>query len=411
MTSDFPCRLCGAPVRESVLDLGHSPLANAFISSAEVSAPEVFYPLHVRLCGTCFLVQLDAQAPPEQIFSNYAYFSSFSESWLRHGKLFAEAMIAMLGLSPDSHVVEAASNDGYLLRHFVAARIPVLGIEPALNVAQAARAIGVPTECTFLGARSGAELAARHGTADLLIANNVLAHVPDLADFIAGLRALLAPEGVLSLEFPHLLQLLGHNQFDTIYHEHFSYFSLQTARAALERQQLRVAHVEELPTHGGSLRVFACHAASRRASQPSVDALLLAEQHAGLQSLAAYRNFASQAQRAKRQLLHFLVDRAEAGEIVAAYGAPAKGNTLLNYCGVRPDLLPFTVDRNPHKQGQLLPGTRIPILAPERIEQVRPDYLLILPWNLRDEIVQQLEHIRRWGGRFVVPIPALEVLA
>jgi SAM-dependent methyltransferase len=404
-----PCRSCGAPVSRLVADLGMQPLSNAYVEAEALTAMEPFYPLRALVCGECFLVQIGESATPESIFTEYAYFSSYSDSWLRHAAAFAESAIARLDLGPDSQVVEIASNDGYLLRNFVARGIPCLGVEPAANVAAVAEAAGVPTLVRFFGRALGEELAATSHRADLVVANNVLAHVPDIRDFVAGLAAVLAPGGTATLEFPHLLRLLEENQFDTIYHEHFSYLSLATVERILGAYALAVYDVEELPTHGGSLRLWVAHAETARPT-PTVAALREREQQAGITRLETYDAFAERVQAAKRALLRFLIDAREAGERVVAYGAAAKGNTLLNYCGVRTDLVDYAVDRSPHKQGRYLPGSHIPIRSPERIYATRPDYLLILPWNLREEIVEQMAAVREWGCRFVVPIPTTRVL-
>lgn len=382
-----------------------SPLSNAFVKREASEGAEAFYPLHAYVCSECLLVQLDQFETPENIFGDYVYFSSFSDSWLAHCRAYAQQMQGALELDGSHRVVEVASNDGYLLQFFKALGVPVLGIEPARNVAAVARERGIETVCEFFGADLAERLAARGVYADLLIGNNVLAHVPDLNDFVAGLARLLAPRGVLTLEFPHLLRLVAEAQFDTIYHEHFSYFSLGTAIGVLERHGLRVFDVEELPTHGGSIRVYACLAAAARPPQARVARVLYSERCAGLDELQTYRSFDQKAARVKRSLLRFLIDAKESGRRVVGYGAAAKGNTLLNYCGVRRDFLDFVADRSPHKQGLLLPGVRIPVVAPEEIFRVRPDYVLILPWNLKDEVMQQLAGIAEWGGRFVVPIP------
>lgn len=407
-----PCRLCAAPLRHVLVDLGNQPLANSYLAAADLDHMEPTYPLVPRVCSQCFLVQLPEFASPAQIFSEYAYFSSYSDSALRHASTFAAEAQERLRLDSGSLVVEVASNDGYLLRFFRERGIGVLGIEPAQNVARAAAQAGIPTITEFFHAGTAGQLAAKGTRADLLVANNVLAHVPDLAGFVAGFKTLLAPHGALSVEFPHLLRLLEENQFDTIYHEHFSYFSLHTASVALARRGLRVFDVEEIPTHGGSLRVWAGHPddATKRV-HPRVQDLLDREAEAGLQSLGTYAAFGSRVAATKRSLLRFLIDSREAGAHVAAYGAPAKGNTLLNFCGVGTDLLDYTVDRSPHKQGRFLPGSRIPIHAPEKVAETRPDYLLILPWNLKQEIMAQMAGIRDWGCRFVVPVPETHVLA
>jgi SAM-dependent methyltransferase len=405
------CRSCGAPLEHAFADLGTSPLANSFLRAQDLDRAEPFYPLKAYVCAACFLVQLRAYQTPQAIFQEYAYFSSYSESWLEHCRRYAEAAIARFGLGRRSLVIEVASNDGYLLQFFRRSEIPVLGMEPARNVARAAEARGIPTVVEFLGKNTALPLAQRGQQADLLVANNVLAHVPDLNDFIAGLATLLKPGGVLTLEFPHLQQLIAQSQFDTIYHEHFSYFSLLAASAALRRHGLEVFDVEEIGTHGGSLRVYAAHAElarRRRTAEPA--RVLTAEKAAGLDSLAGYASFDAQVRTAKCRLLEFLIRERQQGRTIAAYGAPAKGNTLLNYCGIRTDFIEYTVDRNPYKQGGYLPGSRIPIHRPEHIGETRPDYVLILPWNLRDEIVEQMRHIRDWGGRFVIPIPQAEVL-
>ncbi|MFS8497038.1 MAG: class I SAM-dependent methyltransferase [Micromonosporaceae bacterium] len=405
------CRLCGRELTETFVDLGMSPLCETYLSADQLDQPETFYPLHVRICSSCLLVQLPAYVPGEQIFSDYAYFSSYSDSWVAHARRYAESMIERLRLGPDSLVTEVASNDGYLLQHFVAAGVPVLGIEPAANIAEVARRRGIRTETRFLGADSGAELAERYGRADLVVANNVYAHVPDLVGFTRGLAALVKPDGLVTLEFPHLLRLIQRCQYDTIYHEHYQYLSLLTASRALATGGLVVVDVEELPTHGGSLRVHARPAAGAGEPAPAVKEVLAAEEAAGLHTLAGHRGFAEQVHMVKSDLLGFLLAARVQGATVAGYGAPGKGNTLLNHCGIRTDLLAFTVDRNPYKQGRYLPGTHIPIYPPERIAQVRPDYVLVLPWNLREEVGAQLSYVREWGGRLVYPIPALEVVA
>lgn len=404
------CRFCGKALTHVVVDLGMSPLCESYVSADDLDRMEAFYPLRVLVCDACFLVQLNEYVRAEEIFSHYAYFSSYSESWLRHARQYAEAMIERFGLGQHSQVVELASNDGYLLQNFVARGIPALGIEPAANVAEAAVAKGVPTLVKFFGETTAREVVAAGRQADLIAANNVLAHVPKLNDFVAGMKILLAPSGVITIEFPHLARLIDENQFDTIYHEHFSYFSLTSAQRVLAAHGLAVFDVEELPTHGGSLRVYARH--DDYAAHPVTEAvcrLLAREQQAGLDTLEAYQTFAQRVRSAKFGLLEFLIAARRADKSIAGYGAPGKGNTLLNYCGIREDLLDYTVDRNPFKQGKFLPGTRIPIFAPERIAHTRPDYVLILPWNLKEEIVEQLAYIRSWGAQFVVPIPEVKV--
>jgi SAM-dependent methyltransferase len=412
MVSGLACRFCGAPLSHVFVDLGASPLANSYLEPADLRKAESFYPLCVYVCGECFLVQLPEEERPEAIFSHYAYFSSYSESWLRHAEEYTAAMVERFGLGPEHRVVEVASNDGYLLRWFAARGIPVLGIEPAANVAAAAEAAGIPTRVKFFGEATARELVAEGIRADLLVGNNVLAHVPGLNDFVAGLKLLLAPAGVLTMELPHLLRLMAEDQFDTIYHEHYSYFSLTTVQQVFAAHGLTLFDVEELSTHGGSLRIYGRH--EEDSSKPvgeRVADLLAREATAGLSRLETYRSFDEQVRRVKRGLLRFLIQAKEEGRSVAGYGAPAKGNTLLNYCGVRTDLLDYTVDRSPHKQGRFLPGTRIPIHGPDRLRETRPDYVLILPWNLKEEIVEQMADVRSWGGRFVVAIPEVKVLA
>jgi hypothetical protein len=406
------CRFCGAPLSHVFVDLGASPLANSYLEPADLRKAESFYPLCVYVCGECFLVQLPEEERPEAIFSDYAYFSSYSESWLRHAETYAAAMVERFGLGPGHRVVEIASNDGYLLRWFAARGIPVLGVEPAANVAAAAEAAGIPTLVKFFGEATARELVTAGTRADLLVGNNVLAHVPGLNDFVAGLKLLLAPAGVLTMEFPHLLRLMAEDQFDTIYHEHYSYFSFTTVQQVFAAHGLTLFDVEELPTHGGSLRIYGRHdeGSSKPVGERVAD-LLAREEAAGLSRLDTYRSFDEQVRRVKRGLLRFLIQAKEEGRSIAGYGAPAKGNTLLNYCGVRTDLLDYTVDRSPHKQGRFLPGTRIPIHGPDRLRETRPDYVLILPWNLKDEIVEQMADVRSWGGRFVVAIPEVRILA
>jgi hypothetical protein len=406
------CRFCGARLSHVFVDLGAQPLANSYLEPEDLQKAETFLPLCVYVCGECFLVQLPEEERPEAIFSDYAYFSSYSESWLRHAEAYAAAMVERFGLGAGHLVVEVASNDGYLLRWFDERGIPVQGIEPAANVAAAAEAAGIPTYVKFFGEATARELAGVGIRADLLVGNNVLAHVPDLNDFVAGLKLLLAPTGVLTMEFPHLLRLMAEDQFDTIYHEHYSYFSFTTVRKVFAAHGLTLFDVEELPTHGGSLRIFARHEedASRRIGGPVVE-LLGREALEGFSRLETYRSFDERVRRVKRGLLRFLIQAKEEGRSIAGYGAPAKGNTLLNYCGVRTDFLDFTVDRSPHKQGRFLPGTRVPIFGPDRLRETRPDYVLILPWNLKEEIMEQMADVRSWGGRFVVAIPEVKVLA
>jgi 2-polyprenyl-3-methyl-5-hydroxy-6-metoxy-1,4-benzoquinol methylase len=388
-----------------------SPLSNSFLRPEQLKQMEPYYPLHARVCSQCFLVQLEQFERPENIFGEYAYFSSYSDSWLRHALKYSEDMIKRWQLGPKSLVVEVASNDGYLLQYFQAKGIRVLGLEPAQNVAQAAKKKGIPTIARFFGTQTAQDLLAQGDQADLLVANNVLAHVPDLRAFVAGLKILLKSEGTLTLEFPHLLRLIDGGQFDTIYHEHFSYFSLSTAERIFAKYALTVFDVEEFPTHGGSLRLFVCHAgAGSRQIHARVLKLREREAEAGLSMIQTYANFGKKVRETKRALLDLLIGVKRAGKSVAAYGAPAKGNTLLNYCGIGSGFLDYTVDISPHKQGLFLPGTHIPIFHPDEIQRTHPDYILILPWNLREEIIGQLADVRRWGGRFVIPIPSAEVI-
>ena len=404
------CRFCGASLRQTFVDLGMSPLCETYPSLADLNHGEVYYPLHVYVCDQCFLVQLEQYQSPENIFSDYAYFSSYSDSWLKHAENYCDNMIRRFGLSRRSFVVEVASNDGYLLQYFVQRGVPVLGIEPAANVAKVAVEKKVPTLVRFFGSQLANEMAAEGRAADLVLGNNVLAQVPDLNDFVEGLKILLKPDGVLTLEFPHLLRLMERNEFDTIYHEHFSYFSLLTTLRILDAHGLRVFHVEELATHGGSLRVYACRVANQTHDvEPSVKELLSAEERAGLSAVDGYLSFGRQAKQTKLALLDFLLTAARQGKSVAGYGAPGKSATLLHYCGIGKDLIEYTVDRSPYKQGRFLPGNHIPIYHPDRIRETKPDYIVILPWNLKDEIMQQLQFIREWGGRFVVPIPKVAI--
>jgi hypothetical protein len=388
-----------------------SPLCQTHIEPAELNQMEKFYPLHAYVCANCFLVQVDEFVSPDEIFSDYAYLSSYSDSWVEHARRYVEMISERLGLGRSSHVVEIASNDGYLLQHFVAKGIPCLGVEPAANVAEIARSKGIQSEVCFLGEESAKRIASTHGKADLILGNNVLAHVPKLHDFVQGLKELLADGGTVTMEFPHLLKLMQLNQFDTIYHEHFSYLSLFVVEKVFASHGLTLYDVEELPTHGGSIRIYARHAEDE--SKPvaaAVERLRAREFEAGLDRLDAYARFTEQVKETKRALLDFLIRANREGKTVVGYGAPGKGNTLLNYCGIRQDFLAYTVDRNPLKQGRYTPGTRIPILAPEKIRETKPDYILILPWNLKEEISKQHDYVAEWGGRFVVPIPTVEVL-
>jgi hypothetical protein len=407
VTPSGRCRFCKTALQHTFVDLGMSPLCESFLRPEQVNQMEAFYPLHVFVCDQCFLVQLEEFVSPEKIFTEYAYFSAFSDSWLEHSRRYTEQMIERFHLSGRSLVVELASNDGYLLQYFVKNNVPVLGIEPAVNVAKVAvEKRNVPTLVKFFGEKLAKELAAEGKRADLLLGNNVLAQVPDLCDFVAGMKALLKPDGVLTMEFPHLLQLIEGNQFDTIYHEHFSYFSFLTTEKIFAAHGLVLFDVEELPTHGGSLRIYGRH---REDNSKPVAARVLElkarEEAAGLANLDSYRSFAEKVKNTKRQLLECLIQAKRQGKSIVGYGAPGKGNTLLNYCGVGTDFIDYTVDRNPYKHGQFTPGTHIPIYPPERIRETRPDYLLILPWNLKTEIMQQMSYIREWGGKFIVPIP------
>jgi len=409
--SSSVCRFCSAPLRTTFVDLGMSPLCQTHIRADQLHEAESFYPLHAFVCDQCFLVQLQEFVAPADIFSEYAYFSSYSSSWVEHARRYAESMIERFRLGPASKVIEIASNDGYLLQHFVARAIPVLGIEPAANVAQVAIEKGIPTTVCFFGRDTAQRILREHGQADILLGNNVLAHVPDLNDFVGGMKSLLAPRGVITMEFPHLQRLMAENQFDTIYHEHFSYFSFATVERVFASHGLPVFDVEELTTHGGSLRIYARHAENEAlAISERVNNLHQREIDDGFLTLDRYRGFEIQVQAAKRKLLSFLIDAKHRGKKVVGYGAPGKGNTLLNYCGIRTDFLDFTVDANPYKQGKYTPGTHIPILSPEMIRAARPDYVLILPWNLKDEISRAAAYVNEWGGRFVVPIPEVTVL-
>ena len=404
------CLFCSAPLRQTFVDLGMSPLCESYLPAEALNQVERFYPLHAYVCERCFLVQVEQYVSPEAIFTEYAYFSSFSDSWLAHAKAYVDMIASRLGLSGTSRVIELGSNDGYLLQYFVARGMPVLGVEPARNVAEAAVARGVPTHVAMFGRQTARELQAQGLQADLLIGNNVLAQVPDVNDFVAGMKLLLKPGGVITMEFPHLMRLMQENQFDTIYHEHFSYFSFLTAERIFAAHGLRLFDVQELRTHGGSLRIYAGHAEeSGTPESEDVTRLRAREASAGLNRLETYAAFTEQVHETKRRLLEFLINVKRAGKHIAGYGAPGKGNTLLNYCGIRTDFLDYTVDRNPYKHGRFLPGTHIPIHAPEKIRQTRPDYVLILPWNLKDEIMEQVSYIREWAGQFVVPIPDVKV--
>ncbi len=404
------CRFCGSTLKHTFVDLGMSPLCESYVNPEQLNQMEPFYPLHVYVCSNCFLVQLQEYVSPQEIFSHYAYFSSYSDTWLQHAKNYTEKVIARFGLHSSSQVVEIASNDGYLLQYFASKGIPVLGIEPAANVAEVAIKKDIPTVVKFFGRNTAGELAAAGKQANLLVGNNVLAHVPDINDFVAGCQILLLPEGVITMEFPHLMRLMEGNQFDTIYHEHFSYLSLLAVEKIFTAHGLTIFDVEELSTHGGSLRIYARHAedTSKPISQ-QVKELRIREEAAGFSNLKHYFSFGEKVKGTKFNLLEFLISAKREGKSIAGYGAPGKGNTLLNYCGIREDFIDYTVDRNPFKQGKFLPGTHIPIFHPNKIQETKPDYLLILPWNLKNEVMLQMSYARDWGGKFVVPIPEVNV--
>lgn len=404
------CRLCNSPLVHTFVDLGMSPPCESFVAADAANDVEPFYPLHAFVCDECFLVQLQEYVAPENIFTEYAYFSSFSDSWVAHAKRYCDMVIERFALGQSSFVVELASNDGYLLQHFLTSNIPMLGIEPAVNVAKVAIGKGIPTLTEFFNEALATDMAARGQKADLIIGNNVLAQVPDINDFVAGMKTLLKPEGVITLEFPHIEKLIAENQFDTIYHEHFSYFSLLTIEKMARRHGLKVFDVEEIPTHGGSLRVFFSHEDSRFPREARVDSLLARELNAGLDKIETYTAFAEAVRQTKRNLLSFLIRLKEMRKSICAYGAPGKGNTLLNYCGIGTDFIDFAVDRNPYKHGRLTPGMHIPIRPVSEIPHMKPDYVLILPWNLKNEIVAQMKDIRNWGGKFIVPIPDISII-
>src|SRR5690242_18447680 len=412
--ASISCRLCGSTDLRSFLDLGATPPCELFLTAAAVEQPEPTYPLHVRVCQRCLLAQIPPLITPEETFTEYAYFSSFSTSWVEHARRFVDGAVERLGLTPESFVVEVASNDGYLLQHVVERGIRCLGIEPSVNVGEAARGKGVPTLTAFLTPDTGRRVRAQHGPADLVALNNVYAHIPDVVGFTEGLRALVADDGWVSIEVQHLLTLVQRTQFDTIYHEHFQYYTVLTAQRALASGGLALVDVELLDTHGGSIRLWArpVEAVIQAGGEPTqaVRDVLAAEQAAGLHTVEGHEGFAAAVSRVRDDLVAFLIEARRAGRTVVGYGAPGKGNTLLNYCGIRPDLLAYTVDRNPYKHGRYTPGTRVPILPPERIAADRPDYVLVLPWNLRAELTQQLSYVREWGGRLVFPIPTLEVV-
>jgi hypothetical protein len=406
------CLFCKAPLRHTFVDLGMSPLCESYLTSDQLNRMEPFYPLHVKVCEECFLVQLEQYVSAEHIFTEYAYFSSFSDSWLKHSSNYVDMISSRLRLGRESLAVELASNDGYLLQYFVKKDIPVLGVEPAVNVAKVAEQKGVTTLVKFFGCQTALEMVTNGQMADLVIGNNVLAQVPDINDFVGGIRILLKQRGVATLEFPHLVQLMRENQYDTIYHEHFSYFSLITVEKIFAAHELVLFDVDEIPTHGGSIRIYLRHIedGSKPVTSAVVD-LRNRELAAGLNQMATYTTFSEQVMESKRKLLELLIRLRREGKRIAGYGAPGKGNTLLNYCGIRTDFLEFTVDRNPYKQGRFLPGTHIPIYPVEQIRKRRPDYILILPWNLKDEIVAQLDYAPEWGAKFIVPIPQAQILA
>ncbi len=410
MNCSQKCRFCGTSLMHTFLDLGLSPLANSYVKTESLGEMEPFFPLYVFVCDHCLLVQLKDCSTPDRIFSDYAYFSSYSDVWLQHASTYTNVIAERMKLDAHSLVIEIASNDGYLLQYFMKKNIPVLGVEPAENVAKVANEKGIPTRVSFFGEQYAQTLVREGIQADLLIGNNVLAHVPDLNDFVRGLKVLLAPQGTITIEFPHLMRLMAENQFDTIYHEHFSYFSFFAVEQIFRQHGLVLFDVEELPTHGGSLRIYARHNVDNsRLIESRVKELQQQEAEAGLTSLESYLSFAHTVHRTKRKLLSFLIEAKEQGKVIVGYGAPAKGNTLLNFCGIGTDFIEYTVDRSPHKQGQHLPGTHIPICEPEVISKTKPDFLLILPWNIKDEIMQQMEGIREWGGKFIVPIPQVKV--
>ena len=410
--NDKHCRFCQSCLNHTFVDLGMSPLSNGFLKSEQLNKAEKFYPLHAYVCEKCLLVQLEEFESPDHIFANdYAYFSSYSESWLNHAKQYTDLMISRFQFNQSSRVIEIASNDGYLLQFFQAQSIPVLGIEPATNVAQVAIEKGVDTLVKFFGVETAQELVGQGKKADLLLGNNVLAHVPNINDFVAGMKIVLKPEGIITMEFPHLLRLIEQSQFDTIYHEHFSYLSFVTVEKIFAHHGLTLFDVEELPTHGGSLRIYAKHSENNKIKiDQRVEELKEVEKRKELGNLETYLNFSRKVQETKRKLLSFLIQVKMDGKTVVGYGAAAKGNTLLNYCGIRTDFIDYTCDRSPHKQGKFLPGTHIPIYSPDKIAETKPDYVLILPWNLKEEITQQLSNVREWGGKFVVPIPEVEIL-
>lgn len=409
--SSSSCRFCGSPLHHTFVDLGMSPLCQTHITPEQLNEMEPFYPLHTYVCENCFLVQLQEFVSPQDIFTEYAYFSSYVDALLKNASAYSDLMVERFGFNAQSKVVEIASNDGYLLQYFHQKGIPVLGVEPAVNVSQVAKDKGIPVVNKFFGVQTATELAV-DGKADLLLGNNVLAHVPDINDFVGGMKIMLKPDGVITMEFPHLMRLMEENQFDTIYHEHFSYLSFMAVNRIFAHHGLTLFDVQEIPIHGGSLRIYARH--TEDASKPISDRvteLLEREKTAGFDKLETYSHFTEQVKETKRKLLEFLITAKQKGKTIAGYGAPGKGNTLLNYCGIRTDFLEYTVDRNPYKQGKYTPGTHIPIYSPDKIRETKPDYLLILPWNVKDEVMEQVSYIREWGGQFVVPIPEVKIYA
>jgi len=404
------CRYCGSELNQNFVDLGMSPLSNSYLNAEQINQKESFYPLHVFVCNNCLLVQLEEFESPQNIFTNYAYFSSYSKTWLEHAQEYVNMMISRFGFNEKSQIIEIASNDGYLLQYFKEKKIPILGIEPAVNVGEVAEKKGIPTIFKFFGTETAKKLVNLDKKADLLLGNNVLAHVPNLNDFVKGLKILLKPNGVITMEFPHLLQLIQQNQFDTIYHEHFSYFSFLVVQKIFSSHQLTIFDVDEIPTHGGSLRIYAKHEENQELKvSENILKLIKKEYEFGLDKIITYSNFQKKVELLKQQICKFFISIKKEGKTIIGYGAPAKGNTLLNYCEIGNEVINYTVDKNPHKQGLFLPGTHIPIESPEKIKITKPDYILILPWNLKDEIIQQIDFIREWGGKFVTVIPEVKI--
>ena len=404
------CRHCGAPLVQSVVDLGVQPPCEGYVPAEHFNEPEAFYPLHAMICKECLLVQLETDVSPESIYTEYAYFSSFSDSWLEHCRQFTDRITSQLALRADSQVVELASNDGYLLKNFVAKGIPAYGVEPAANIAKVAEERGIPTVVAFFGETTARSLVDQGRQADLIIANNVFGHIPDINDFVLGIQLLLKVGGTVSIEIPHFMRLMENNQFDTIYHEHYCYHTLLADTKIFKSFGLRLFDVEELSTHGGSIRMYLCHEKDPRMNSLAVASLIELERSRGLDRVETYAAFGEKVRETKRIFLTFLIEAVRSGKTIAGYGAPGKGNTLLNYCGIRTDFIDFVVDRNPYKHGKFLPGSRIPIFSPDKIDEMKPDYLIILPWNIKEEIMNQMAHIREWGGRFVVPIPEVRVI-